>query len=67
MPLRVTPVLALTLGSVLMVSCAKQSEAPPPAPAPTAAAQSAGPTGGQTTNFESSTQTQAPAAPVPSN
>jgi hypothetical protein len=66
MPLRVMPVFALALGSVLMASCAKQPAAPPP-PAPAAAAQPAGPTGGQSTNFEDSTQTQAPAAPTPSN
>lgn len=66
---RLLPVFALTLGSVLVVSCSKQEPAPPPAAAataPKAAEQAAGPSGGQTTNFESNTQTQAPVPAPPS-
>jgi hypothetical protein len=70
MPLRLLPVLALTLASALVASCSKQAETPPAAAAPAAPAASTQPsqTGGQTTNFEENTQTQAPAAaPAPTS
>jgi len=65
---RLLPVFALTLASVLVVSCSKQEPAPPPAAttAPKPAEQPAAQAGGQTTNFESNTQSQAPAAETPS-
>ena len=67
MPLRLLPVFALTLASALVASCSKQAEAPSPAAAPAAPAAStqAAQSGGQTTNFEDNTQTQAPAPAAP--
>jgi hypothetical protein len=70
MSLRLLRVLALTLAGALAASCSKQAEAPPATAAPAASAASAQPaqTGGQTTNFEDNTQTQAPAAaPAPTS
>ncbi len=67
--MRSLPVYALALVGVLMASCAKQ-EAAAPAAAPTAAPASAAQpaqSGGQTTNFEDNTQTQAPAPGAPSS
>jgi hypothetical protein len=67
MPSRLLPVLALTLASALVASCSKQGT-PPPTAAPAAPAASTQPaqSGGQTTNFEDNTQTQAP-QPAPTN
>jgi len=65
MPLRSLPVFALALAGVLMASCAKQeAAAPAAAPAAPAAASQPAQSGGQTTNFEDNTQTQAPAPPA---
>jgi ribosomal protein L12E/L44/L45/RPP1/RPP2 len=66
--MRSLPVYALALVGVLMASCAKQeASAPAAAPAAPAAAAPAAQSGGQTTNFEDNTQTQAPVPAAPTS
>ncbi len=66
MQLRSLPVFTPALAAVLLASCGKQAQTPPaaaPAAAPAATAAQPSQSGGQPTNFEDNTQTQAPAPP----